>query len=118
MWCINKLSNEIIRKRCVKVGVAMNIKPNITKDQIVKSSVASKNFGQYRRKAKLNPIYISDNGDIDTVLLAYDYFEQMYERLLELEAKEENRIISERISNLEKNPSSAVSWKDVRRTVK
>lgn len=96
----------------------METKPSITKDQIVQSSVASKKFGEYRRKAKLNPIYISDNGNIDTVLLAYDQFEKMYERLSELEAKEEAMILTQRIDNLEKNPSSAVSWRDVRRSGK
>lgn len=102
----------------MKVGVTMDTKPIITKDQIVQSSVASKKFGEYRRKAKLNPIYISDNGNIDTVLLAYDYFEKMHERLLELEAKEEDAILCERIDNLERDPSSAVSWRDVRRSGK
>lgn len=101
----------------MKVSVAiMETKPNITKEQIVQSSVASKKFGECKRKAKLNPIYISDNGNIDTVLLAYDHFEKMYERLSELEAKEEAMILTERIDNLEKNPSSAVSWRDVRRS--
>lgn len=62
-------------------------KPNITKDQIVKSSVASKRFGEFRKLAKKRPIYISDNGNIDTVLVSYDYFEKMYQRLHELEKK-------------------------------
>lgn len=96
----------------------MEAKPSITKDQIVQSSVASKKFGEYRRKAKTNPIYISDNGNIDTVLLAYDQFEKMYERLAELEAKEEAMVLTQRIDNLEKNPSSAVSWRNVRRSGK
>lgn len=100
----------------MRVGVATNIKPNITKDQIVKSSVASKNFGQYTRKAKLNPIYISNNGDIDSVLLAYVDYEKMFQRLSELEEREEAMILSERIDNLEKNPSSAIPWGNIRRT--
>ena len=102
----------------MKVGVAMNTKPSITKDQIVKSSIASRNFGEYRKKAKINPIYISDNGTIETVMLDYNYFEQMYQRLSELEELEETRILSERGERLEKDPSLAVSWKDVRRTGK
>lgn len=103
----------------MKVSVAiMETKPSITKEQIVQSSVASKKFGECKRKAKLNPIFISDNGNIDTVLLAYDYFEKLYERISELEAKEEAMILTERINNLEKNPSSAVSWRDVRRSSK
>ncbi|MBV4438421.1 type II toxin-antitoxin system Phd/YefM family antitoxin [Clostridium tyrobutyricum] len=79
------------------MSVVIDTKPKITKDQIVKSSVVSKRLGQYRRKAKENPIYISDNGNIDTVILSYDQFEKMYERLAELEEKEEERIIDDRI---------------------
>lgn len=102
----------------MKVGVAMNFKPVITKDQIVKCSVASKNFGQYRKKAKLEPIYISNNGNIDTVLLDYTYFEQMFQRISELEELEETRILSERVERLESNSSLSVLWKDVKRTGK
>jgi len=103
----------------MKVGVAiMDAKPPITKDQIVKSSVISKRLGQYKTKAKINPIYISDNGSIDTVLLSYDYYENMYGRLMELEAKEEEKILSQRIDRLNINPSAAISWKDIKRTGK
>lgn len=102
----------------MKAGANMDFKPSITKDQIVKSSIASKNFGQYRKKAKLNPIYISDNGTIDTVLLDYDYFEKMYQRISELEELEEAWILSERIERLDNNPDLAVDWKDVRKSGK
>lgn len=107
--------NIIICGRNVKVGVSM-IKPSITKDQMIKSSEASKRFGQIRRRAKDTPLYITDNGNIDSVILGYEYFEKMYQRLIELEEKEEERILLNRINELEKNPSSAVSWRDVRRT--
>lgn len=91
-------------------------KPNIKKEQIVKSSVAAKKFGEFKRRAKLSPVYISDNGNIDTVMIAYDQYEKMYSRLVELEAKEEDEVLTERIDNLKKNPSSAVSWRKVRRS--
>lgn len=91
-------------------------KPQITKDQIIKSSEASKGFGKLRKKAKISPMYITENGNIDSVLLDYDYFEKMYQRLVQLEAKEEEEIIVQRIERLEKNPEVAVSWREVRRT--
>lgn len=101
------------------MGVVMiHTKPLITKDQIVKSSVISKRLGQYKEKAKESPVYISDNGSIDTVLLSYDYYENLYKRLMELESNEEEKILSQRIERLNNNPSSAVSWKDIRRTGK
>lgn len=113
--CIYNRNMNIIDRRNAKVGVIMN-KPSITKEQIVKSSEASKRFGQIRKKAKDTPLYITDNGNIDSVILGYEYFEKMYGRLIELEEKEESRILSKRMSELEENPSSAVSWRDVRRT--
>ncbi|WP_338433333.1 type II toxin-antitoxin system Phd/YefM family antitoxin [Clostridium tyrobutyricum] len=99
------------------MSVIIDTKPKITKDQIVKSSIVSKRLGQYRKKAKENPIYISDNGNIDTVILSYDQFEKMYKRLAELEEKEEERIIGDRINQVEKNPELSAKWKDIRRNV-
>ena len=93
-------------------------KPIITKDQMVQSSVAAKHFGSLRKKAKLLPQFITENGTIDTVVLDYNYYEEMYERLMEFEAKEEAGILEQRIERLEKNPEVSVSWRDVRRTVK
>lgn len=94
------------------------IKPIITKDQMVQSSVAAKKFGSLRKKAKQSPQFITENGIIDTVVLDYNYYEEMYERLIELESKEEARILEQRIERLEKDPEAALSWRDVRRTVK
>ncbi|MEL7568839.1 MAG: type II toxin-antitoxin system Phd/YefM family antitoxin [Dehalobacterium sp.] len=84
-------------------------KPTITEDQMVKASVASKNFGALRKKAKLNPQFIFDNGNLDSVLLDYKYYEQLYQRLVELEEKEEANILSERIERLNKKPDQALS---------
>lgn len=33
--------------------------------------------------------FVTDNGTIDTIVLDYNYYEEMYVRLMELEAKEE-----------------------------
>ena len=101
------------------MGVTMmNTKPPMTKDQIVNASIISKKLGLYKTKAKINPIYISDNGSIDTVLLSYDYYANMYKRLVELEQNEEEKILSQRIERLNISPSDAISWQDVRRTGK
>jgi hypothetical protein len=37
---------------------------------------------------------------------------------MELEAKEEEKILSQRIDRLNINPSAAISWKDIKRTGK
>lgn len=99
------------------MGAVIDTRLKIAKEQIVKSSIVSKRLGQYRKKAKENPIYISDNGNIDTVILSYDQFEKMYERLMELEQKEEERILNDRIRQVEEHPELSAKWKDIRRNV-
>ena len=99
------------------MGVSMT-KPVITKEQMVQSSVAAKQFGSLRKKAKRLPQFVTENGTIDTVVLDYNYYEEIYERLMELEIKEETGILEQRIERLDKNPKEAVSWRDVRRPMK
>ena len=91
-------------------------KPNFSVDQLVPASVASKNLGDLRKRAKKLPLFITDNGNVDTVLIGYENYEKMYQRLMELEEKEESRILKERIDRLESDPSLAVSWRSVRRS--
>ena len=93
-------------------------KPVITKEQMVQSSIAAKHFGSLRKRAKLLPQFITENGTVDSVVLDYNYFEGMYERLMELEAKEEAGILEQRVERLEMNPEVSVSWRDIRRVVK
>ena len=90
-------------------------KPTFSKEQIISSTDVAKKFGEARRKAKSNPIFITEKGNVDTVLLNYDYFEQMYSRLVELEKKAEEQILLDRIERLEKNPEKAISWRKLRK---
>lgn len=91
-------------------------KPHFTRDQLVPSSVASKSFGAIRKRARDNPQFISDNGVVDTVVMGYDQYERMYQRLRELEEREEARVLEERIERLELHPETAIPWRGVRRT--
>lgn len=91
-------------------------KPNFNVDQLVSTSQASKNFGELRKRAKISPLFITDNGSVDTVLISYDSYEKIYQRLMELEEKEEARIIIERIQRIDSDPSLTVSWKPVHRS--
>lgn len=91
------------------------MKPTFTADQLVSSSIASKKFGELRKKAKQLPQFITENGAVDTVLVGYSYYEQLFERLSQLEEQEEIRILNERIDRLDKNPASAKSWNEIRR---
>jgi PHD/YefM family antitoxin component YafN of YafNO toxin-antitoxin module len=90
-------------------------KPTFTADQLVSSSVASKKFGELRKKAKQLPQFITENGTVDTVLVGYDYYEQLFERLSQLEEQEEQRILNERMDRMDRNPAATKSWKDIRR---
>lgn len=48
------------------------------RDQVVTSTQASKNFGEMRRRAKEQPLFVSDRNDgIDTVIVGYEEFESM-----------------------------------------
>ena len=90
-------------------------KPSFNTDQLTTASDAAKSFGTLRKRAKQLPQFITDNGKVDTVVLEYAYFEEMYARLKELEELQEDRILTERITRLDNDPSSSISWKDIRR---
>jgi PHD/YefM family antitoxin component YafN of YafNO toxin-antitoxin module len=100
------------------MGAKVMEKPTFSVEQLISASSASKNFGSLRKKAQTSPQFITDNGSVDTVVMGYDYFEKLYERLTELEEKEEENILLERIERLENNPSSAVDWREIRRSGK
>lgn len=53
-------------------------KPRFSVDQITSASIASKQFGKLRKKAKESPQFISENNVIDTVVLDYKTYEEMY----------------------------------------
>lgn len=99
----------------MKVGVKFMEKPTFNADQLVPASTAAKNFGSVRKKAKMLPQFITDNGEVDTVVLEYKYYEDMYVRLKELEEKEEERVLQQRIKRFENDPSATVSWRAIRR---
>ncbi|KQX57278.1 MULTISPECIES: hypothetical protein [unclassified Paenibacillus] len=90
-------------------------KLTFTADQLVSSTTASKKFGELRRKAKDLPQFITENGVVDTVLVGYPYFEQMFERLTQLEQQEEERILNERIDRITQDPASILIWKEIRK---
>ena len=87
-------------------------KPAFTRDQVNNASIAARNFGELRRKAKIAPQIILDNGNYDSVLLDYEHYERLITRLQDLE----DQIISERAERLDQDPSLAVPWRKIRRT--
>lgn len=62
-----------------------NGKLTFSRDQIITSSQAAKNFGEARHRAKQAPLYVSDRNDgIDTVIVDYNTFESLAVELEEL----------------------------------
>lgn len=98
-----------------KVGAMVMTKPTITRDQMVKSSEAAKKFGEMRKRAKDAPLFITENGTVDTVMMDYNEYEAMYEFISNVENVLDEIILTERIQEIERNPDIAVSWKNVRR---
>lgn len=56
-------------------------KPRFNVDQVNSATYASKRFGDIRKKAKELPQFISENNNIDTVVLDYKVYEEMYAEL-------------------------------------
>jgi len=92
----------------------MMTRPTFTVEQLTTSSDAAQKFGDLRKKAKELPQYITENGTVDSVLIGYELFEQIYDRLTRLEDEEENRILLQRIERIDRNPTIAKSWKVIR----
>ena len=90
-------------------------KPRITQDQMISASTAARDFSSVRKKAKDTPLFILDRGKVDSVLLGYGQFEQMYMRLQELETE---LLVLQRSQELRENPNRAVPWRTIRRTGK
>ncbi|MCP3776105.1 type II toxin-antitoxin system Phd/YefM family antitoxin [Paenibacillus sp. MZ04-78.2] len=83
-------------------------KPTFHVDQLISSSEASKKFGEVRKKAKSVPQYITENGNVDTVILSYELFESMFHRLNQLEQQELQREVA-----LNYDPEATESDKDM-----
>jgi len=97
------------------MGVVME-KPKFDRDQLIKASDVPRQFASIRKQAKDKPLVVTENGEFDTVILDYRYFEELYARLMELEEQNEVLILGQRLDDLEKNPDSAVNWRDIRRS--
>lgn len=87
-------------------------KPIFSKDQIVPASVASKTLGAIRKKAKKMPQFISDNNEIDTVILDYAQYEQLIVKLNRLETDLIYREAAQRIADSDNRKTKPIPLKD------
>lgn len=72
-------------------------KPTFSKEQIIPATIASKKFGEIRKRAKRLPQFISEHNEIDSVVLDYQTYENMFVELEELREKQFYAIAGERV---------------------
>jgi ribosomal protein L29 len=97
-------------------------KPAFTIDQLIKSSDLVRKFSEIRKKAKDVPYFITENGSIETVMVGYEKYEELYKTFLQFKEMEkrlvelEVQIADYRMERSEKNPDQLIDWRTVRRT--
>ncbi|WP_404451936.1 hypothetical protein LG329_16545 [Virgibacillus necropolis] len=72
--------------------------------------------------AKDNPYFITENGHVETVLLSYDKYEELYQTfLLSKEMEERMEDLEQQLTDLRmersnSNPDQLIDWRSIRRT--
>lgn len=96
----------------------MGKKPLFNDDQLVQASDAAKKFGAIQDRAQNLPLFVTGkHGKPKTVIIGYDLYKKIYARLTQLEEAENDRILCQRLEEIEKDPvGNSVSWRSVRRT--
>jgi PHD/YefM family antitoxin component YafN of YafNO toxin-antitoxin module len=85
-----------------------------SRDQVLTSTQASKNFGEARRRARHEPQFVSDrNSGIDTVIVDFDEFEAMVVELEELREERLYAIAAQRLATYEKGDNAPVPFEGV-----
>lgn len=84
------------------------------RDQLVNTATISRQFSKVKLLAKVKPLFITDNGNVDSVLLSYEAYEQLLNRIHELESE----VLDQRSSNAEEKPEKLVDFNEVRRSAK
>ncbi len=74
------------------MGASAAAKPLFNRDQIVSATTVSKKFSEVRKRAKVTPIFVSDRNEIDTVIMDYVAYENMY---IELETLREQNLYAQ-----------------------
>lgn len=84
------------------------------RDQLVNTATISRQFSKVKLLAKVKPLFITDNGNVDSVLLSYEAYEEMYNRIQSLEQE----VLDYRAEEATAKPESSVDWQTVRRSSK
>lgn len=80
-----------------------------SRDQVISSTQASKNFGECRRRAKREPLFVTDrNASIETVIVDYDEFEAMAVELERLRLDRLYATAAMRLAEADANPEDTL----------
>lgn len=81
-------------------------------NQLIPSTEFQRNFAVHKSKAASEPVFILEHNQVKFVFMGIEYFKEMNQRLNELEEE----VLVSRLEKLERDPSSGVSWSEIRRT--
>ncbi|KIL37757.1 hypothetical protein SD71_03405 [Cohnella kolymensis] len=103
----------MILEREVGMNMADETKTRVLfgRDQLVNTATISRHFSKIKALANIKPLFITDNGEVNMVLLSYDAYEQMFKRLKELEEE----VLEYREEEAKREPDSLVEWRSIRR---
>ena len=88
--------------------VVANGKIAFSRDRIVSATQASKNFGECRRRAKEEPLFVTDrNAHVDTVIVDFDEFEAMSLELERLRLERFYATAADRLAEIDTDPEQA-----------
>ncbi|WP_389222730.1 hypothetical protein [Cytobacillus mangrovibacter] len=88
-------------------------KPRFNVDQVIPASIASRRFGEVRKNAKSLPQFISENNRIDSVILDYHQYEEMFRELETLRELTWELQIAQRLKQADANPNARYSLQEV-----
>ena len=84
-------------------------KLTFSREQVISSTQASKNFGECRRRARREPLFVTDhNASIETVIVDYDEFEAMAVELERLRHERLYATAAERLAEADAHPRDAL----------
>lgn len=95
------------------MSINISDKPKFDVDQVTSASKAAKKFAKVRRNAKVNPQFISQNNQMDSVVQSYESYEKMYIELEYLRELFFELQLSNRIQKANENPELRFTLKEV-----
>lgn len=85
-----------------------------SRDRIVSATQASKNFGECRRRARREPLFVTDrNAGIDTVIMDYDEYEAMALELERLRLERFYATAADRLREIDAHPEDVVPLEEM-----